>query len=161
MSGFGILAHPTVRIGLQLQKTQREMKNTVMPSLTLDGQPTSSHQAQQSVTLQRFVVSRELTSKASSIPADIQVTKSAEDECIGSSLSASAVQAKSSELSAHEQSDETDAMKRFATRRSPSTVAPLQRAHNAAARLTFGVDHRSRIKPAFYSDFTGFQYISE
>ena len=166
ISDFVAVVQPTVRTGLQLQKTQSEIKNTIMPSLISDGQlfaalatqPTSSHQAKQSVTLQRFVVSRELTSKASSIPAGIQVTKSAEDECTGSSLSASAVQAKSSELPAHMQSNETDIagvqacqllsdmtksvqvketfktgqldrMQRFATRRSPSTKTLWLRAN--------------------------------
>jgi len=110
------VVQPTVRTRVQLQKAQHEMKNTVMPSLISDGellaqpdtQPTSSHQGQQPVALQKFVISRELTSKTSSVPAEIQLTKSAEDECTGSLLSASTVQPKSNELPAQMQSNEFD-----------------------------------------------------
>jgi len=102
--GNGCGSANSVRTGvrLQLDKTLNEEycyafidEPLFAPPVT---KPTFSHQAQQSTTLQRFVVSPELTSKTSSVPAGIQLTKSAEDECTCSSVTVSTVQPKSNEV---------------------------------------------------------------
>ena len=158
ISNFVAAFQLSVSTGVQMD--EHEVKNTVIPSLVSDDgqvfavsaiptQSPSSHQAKQSVTLPRFVVGRDLTSKASSVAADTQLTKLGEDKRIGSFQSASTVQPKTAELTASIQSDDEvtgvksyqllsdksesaqmseavtttqpDAVQRFATRRSQST----------------------------------------
>ena len=86
------VVRPNVRTGGQFQMPEHEMKDTVTPSLISDGQPftgsaaepSSIREAKQPITLPRFVVSPDLTSKTNSVIAGNHIANDRHNGCSSS-----------------------------------------------------------------------------